>query len=339
LKRRREPSTTVSRALRLPLLDVVGVTLLLMFAGWIVFVGAWTGRDPRPMASLVVVCGVTAFVSRSVTRRRDTLVPGVLLAVLMLAIVITWPEAIHRLFGLTGYANANGALYVVGVGAACLIALRTCDRRVKMGSVAAALALAALPWTFAADAAAINALLVLAVAVVLVARDRPPRAVVPLSVLVAALALVATVAAGVLYTGSGDGEGAGRLTERRLVLWSDAVDLLSTHPVLGVGPGGFAPSSPTALSDRDAQWAHHALLQVGAETGIPGLFLLVGILGWAFAWLRRSSGRRGSALATVVLALTIAHASIDFIWHYAAVPIALAALVGAGATAGPPSKA
>jgi O-antigen ligase len=334
LNRRRAPSKTASRALGVPLLDVVGVTLLLVFAGWILLVGAWTGRDPWPMASLVGACGVTAFASRSVTRRWNTLVPGLLLAVLMAAIVITWPEAIHRLFGLTGYSNANGALYVVGVGAACLVALRNRTRFVRLGAVAAGLTLATLPWAFAADAAAGNALLVLAVTAALFARDRTPRLLVPLSVLVAAFVLVATVAAGVLYTGNGDGDGAWQLTERRLVLWSDAVDLLSSHPVIGVGPGGFAQSSPTALSDRDARWAHHALLLVGAETGIPGLLLLLGVLGWAFAWLRQDGDHRGSALATVVLALTIAHASIDFIWHYAAVPTALAALVGAGATAG-----
>jgi hypothetical protein len=34
------------------------------------------------------------------------------------------------------------------------------------------------------------------------------------------------------------------------------------------------------------------------------------------------------------LALSIAHASIDFVWHYPAVTMALAALVGAGASAG-----
>jgi hypothetical protein len=106
----------------------------------------------------------------------------------------------------------------------------------------------------------------------------------------------------------------------------------------GFDPSRAADLSPTTLRDRDVRWAHRAPLQVGAETGLVGLVLFLGILSWAFAWLQQGSGRRGGALAMAVLASGSAHASIDFVWHYPAATRALAALVGAGATAGQPSR-
>ena len=320
---------------RVQALDVVGVMLIVMFVGWVLLVGAATGRDPRPMASLVVLCGVTAFVARSVTRRWNTLVPGTLLAVLMGTIVVTWPEAIHPTFGLTGYSNANGALYVVGVGMAGLLVMRSRSPGIRLAAVIAGFLLVSLPWLFSSNMASVSAVVVVAVTGWLFsARAQAPPSVLLHSVLLVALVMLATGLAGVFYDGDGRGDGGWRLTERRLVLWSESVEMLAAQPMSGVGPGGFAELSSTALRDPDARWAHNTPLQVGAETGFPGLMLFLAILGWAFVWLARGSGRRGGALASLVLALSAAHASIDFVWHLPAVPVALAALVGAGASAG-----
>ena len=315
--------------------DVIGAMLIVMLIGWILLVGAATGRDPRPMASLVALCGVTAFVARSITRRWNTFVPATLLTVLMGAIVVTWPAAIHPTFGLTGYANANGALYVIGVGTAGLLVMRSGSAKVRFAAVTAGFVLAILPWLFTSNMASASAVIVVSVTGwLLVTRDQALPSVLLHSVLLVALVMLATGLAGVFYGGDGRGDGGWRLTERRLVLWSESVEMLAAQPMTGVGPGGFAGLSPTALRDSDARWAHHTPLQMGAETGLPGLLLFLGILVWAFVWLARGSGRRGGALASLVLALSAAHASIDFVWHLPAVPLALAALVGAGASAG-----
>ena len=331
---RKEPAT-LSPSRSVQALDVVGVTLAMIFVGWDLVVGAATGRDPRPMASLVVLCGVTAFVARSVTRRWNTLVPGTLLVVLIGTIVVTWPEAVHPRFGLTGYSNANGALYVVGVGMAGLVVMRSRSPSVRLAAVIAGSLLVLLPWLFSANMASASAVVVAVVtAWLVVARDRALPSVLMHSVLLVAVVVLATGLAGLFYGGDGRGDGGWRLTERRLVLWSESVEMLVDQPVTGVGPGGFAELSSTALRDPDARWAHNTPLQVGAETGLPGLLLFLGLLGWAFVWLARGSGRRGGALASLVLALSAAHASIDFVWHLPAVPVALAALIGAGASAG-----
>jgi O-antigen ligase len=332
---RREQPTTLSAPGGVRVVDVVGVMLILTFAGWILLVGTWTGRDPRPMAGLVILCGVTAFVCRSVTRRWVTLVPGTFLIVLMGAIVVTWPQAIHPTFGLTGYSNANGALYVVGVGMAGLLVMRARSPAARIAAVIAAIVLVTLPWLFSADTASASVVVVVAVTGWLfVARDQALPSVLLHSMLLVALVILATGLAGVFYSGDGRGDGGWRLTERRLVLWSESAEMLAAQPLTGVGPGGFAELNPTALRDPDARWAHHTPLQVGAETGLPGLLLFLGILVWAFVWLERGSGRRGGALASLVLALSAVHASIDFVWHVPAVPLALAALIGAGASAG-----
>ena len=155
--------------------DVIGAMLIVMLIGWILLVGAATGRDPRPMASLVGLCGVTAFVARSITRRWNTVVPATLLTVLMGAIVVTWPAAIHPTFGLTGYANANGALYVIGVGTAGLLVMRSGSAKVRFAAVLAGFVLAILPWLFTSNMASASAVIVVAVSGWLfTARDQAP---------------------------------------------------------------------------------------------------------------------------------------------------------------------
>ncbi len=56
----------------------------------------------------------------------------------------------------------------------------------------------------------------------------------------------------------------------RLELWNIAMDLIPSHPILGVGPNNFifyAPNSP-----------HNAYLQIASEVGVPALLVYV-------AWL------------------------------------------------------
>jgi O-antigen ligase/Tfp pilus assembly protein PilF len=76
----------------------------------------------------------------------------------------------------------------------------------------------------------------------------------------------------------------------RFVAWQLAATIMAKHPLLGVGPGnwrivapgyGFFPllfqGKPVAAPDH----VHNLYLQVGAETGVPGLLLYLGI--WASA--------------------------------------------------------
>lgn len=320
-------------------LDTVGALLFAALASWTIVAAFVAGRSPGPLAILVLATGCVAFVTRRLTRAFGEFLPLSLVVVLLVAIVATWPQAIHRTSGLLGYSNANGALFALGVGAACLLVLRTRRLTLRILGALSAVALSVLPWLFAADAAAGSAIAVMAAAVILVVRQHPPRWLVPLTAVLAVVALVATIAAGLMYRGDGEGDGGWGLTERRLVLWRDATMMIRDAPVLGVGPGGFAEVSPTAQRDRDASWAHHEPLQIGAETGVPGFLLLLAIFVWALVWLDRGSGQRGAALASVILAISFTHATIDYVWHFPAVPLFLAAILGIGATAGRADRA
>jgi len=86
----------------------------------------------------------------------------------------------------------------------------------------------------------------------------------------------------------------------RMKTWERGLGYMASHPVLGVGAGNFAVAegtiSPLArLQERGirVRWgaAHNSFLQVGAELGIPGLLLFIGLIATAFTSLRRVARR------------------------------------------------
>jgi len=90
----------------------------------------------------------------------------------------------------------------------------------------------------------------------------------------------------------------------RLKIWSRGLNYMLDNPLFGVGPGNFqaAEGQLSEFADRQqfgvgVRWnaAHNTFVQIGAETGIPGLLLFVALLVSAFAALRRS--RHDSTLA------------------------------------------
>lgn len=68
----------------------------------------------------------------------------------------------------------------------------------------------------------------------------------------------------------------------RPITWREAVRQFTLHPVLGNGPGSFstlAAESPSVIQFAPRLHAHNALLHLGAETGVVGLFAGVGFAG------------------------------------------------------------
>src|SRR2546425_656076 len=97
----------------------------------------------------------------------------------------------------------------------------------------------------------------------------------------------------------------------RLKIWERGVGYMTSHPLLGVGASNFQVAegtiSPLArLQARGigVRWgaAHNSFIQAGAELGIPGLLLFVGLIASTFASLRRVARR---ALRTDPSALTV----------------------------------
>ncbi|CCH33201.1 O-antigen ligase family protein [Actinosynnema sp. NPDC047251] len=109
---------------------------------------------------------------------------------------------------------------------------------------------------------------------------------------------------------------AGTNVDTRELRWQAAARMLTEHPVLGVGPGGFrggyAAASHNAEVDEQTPVAHNMYLEVAAELGLPGFGLFAGLLAVAAvsservlrAGARRPMAAAQASLIAVVVAST-----------------------------------
>lgn len=105
-----------------------------------------------------------------------------------------------------------------------------------------------------------------------------------------------------LFTDAGSGVSA----NGRDVLWSDAIESFRAHPVVGLGTGGFESVQPVE------RYPHNLILEVGAELGIVGLVLLVGILAAGVGYLRKA-WRTGQERIRIEVALVAALLTAAFV--------------------------
>lgn len=77
--------------------------------------------------------------------------------------------------------------------------------------------------------------------------------------------------------GSGD---MGSLEARRDLL-KDSLVIMASHPIFGIGPGNFASFT------QSWRVAHNTYAELGAETGLPGLFLFLLMLGLTLRKVKR----------------------------------------------------
>ncbi len=121
------------------------------------------------------------------------------------------------------------------------------------------------------------------------------RALAPLAVAAAALVLVSLGVPELRHRILGHA-GLSQATGGRSKLVSHGVELFLHHPLVGVGTGGFAQSykQETHLKGTTkAAASHDAPITVAAETGLPGLALLLWVLGLVFTVPYR--GNRGES--------------------------------------------
>ena len=59
----------------------------------------------------------------------------------------------------------------------------------------------------------------------------------------------------------------------RIEVWKRGVNIMMTHPILGVGVGNFYTAEGYSHMDIGGKWssAHNSFLEIGAELGFPGL--------------------------------------------------------------------
>jgi putative inorganic carbon (HCO3(-)) transporter len=130
-----------------------------------------------------------------------------------------------------------------------------------------------------------------------------------------------------------------RNIDTRLLRWQAALRMFGQHPVLGVGPGGFrseyAGASHLAELDIPAQQsvAHNMYLEVGAELGVIGLVVILGLLATAFiaaeVALRHGADRRvvvgvqASLIGFVVAAFFLSEQYFFSVWSMIAIACAI----------------
>ncbi|NJP43877.1 O-antigen ligase family protein [Actinacidiphila epipremni] len=317
--------------------DAAGIVVLSCASVWALVAAA--GRPARPEGTLLAVLAVTAgyALGRILGSLLPALAPGVA-AGAVLALVLGPPG---RLAGRPdapplGYPNADAALLVLAVGAACCAAwaVRGTALRAALLAVGAGAAVAALALGSAAGFAAGVAIVLCSLAAARM-RHRLPALV--------CLALAAAVAVGVSWSVAVGALPAGlsasltgQLTQPRVNLWHQAVTLAGHHPLRGVGPDRFADeAAPAADLTPAAPSPQSAPLQLAAEQGIPGVALLAVSFGWLLTALWRSP-RPTPVVLTAAATLTglAMLATVDHVLSYAAVTAGAGFLAGV-ATARP----
>ena len=69
--------------------------------------------------------------------------------------------------------------------------------------------------------------------------------------------------------------------QHRIEMWARGIEMVTTYPVLGVGKGAFASYTKSLI-------AHNSGIEIAGETGLPGLFLWIGIIYLGFRNLLRA---------------------------------------------------
>lgn len=308
--------------------DLLGAAVLVCCVVWSLISAA--GRAARPEGVLLALLAVAA--GYAAGRIAGALLPVAAPAVMAAAVTAAMTALPGGLSGEPtapplGYANANAALLTLGAGAACCAAwaARSGLVRLALRLLAASLAGISLALGSLAGCAASVGVLLCSLAA---ARMR--RRLLGL----AGLALCSLIVVGgtvAMATGSAPGGSSlkAQLTERRVDLWGDAVEMARREPLRGVGPDRFGELSPVAAGDADTRKPHSAALQQAAEQGLPGAALLGAAYLWTLLALWRSP-RPTPVVLTAGAALTglAVQASVDYVLSYAAVTAGAGLLAG-----------
>lgn len=123
-------------------------------------------------------------------------------------------------------------------------------------------------------------------------------------------------------------------SEFRVLTWKGAAGMAEANPVIGTGIGTFGSAFSRYAVAGWTGAAHNAYLQTAAETGLPGLILLLIPLGMSAALLwraKRNANPWTALLAVAALAALIAaaaHNLVDYGWTVWAPSAVMWALVG-----------
>jgi hypothetical protein len=112
-------------------------------------------------------------------------------------------------------------------------------------------------------------------------------------------------------------------------VWRSAIDAFEAHPFDGIGAGAWEFWWNRHATDSEfVRDTHNLWLENMAELGLPGLLLMIAVVGsalWVGFVVRRRARRAGSAgAAAAMLAVFIVyllHASVDWMWESTATTV------------------
>jgi O-antigen ligase len=313
---------------------LLGGASLLGAVGWSLWSAATAGGDPTPFVALAIGAAGALILGRILSASRLWVTPAVVVissvsVATLSASALLSPAPIS---GPLGYANAKAAFFVQAAAAALMLAVTA------PGFISRLIGAVGYP-LFGVIASASGS--VTATAVVLLpcvglaggVGSRVARSLIATFAVLFLLSQAASLALAARFSPGGlegpiDRFAQNLLDRRRVSLWSDALVLMTDHPVTGVGPGRFAEFRTTAPTDPDARWAHHEFLQLGAEIGLPGYLLALAVFVAGFGWLWGRADAVAAVAAGAMAAIGI-HASLDYVLHFPLVPLAAAGLLGA----------
>ena len=322
-----------------PRVERVGLSLAAAFVLWTGFVALLSHRSPRGAVSTVLLSVAAYTLGRTGTKFvASWLIPAVIM-VFAYAVFIESPSGtLSNLSsrGFLGYANAKAAFFIQAAFATALIAAGVRSPVVTLLSLPAIALFVMVPVHARSLGGFISSVLLIPGLVVAVI-GKGARAAIALGAVVALAGISTSVVLAREFAGdhapARSAKLAARVDEGRAAVWADAYRLLQDHPLLGVGPGGFAENSPTAVEEPDLRWAHNEFLQQGAETGLLGFALLVGLIVWLF-WRLWSMGSAPAAVAALAVSSLVIHACAEYLFHFPLLPATTAALAGSASILG-----
>jgi len=324
-------------------LDLVGIWLFAAALTWPLLSASVAGGDPLAAIRYLGVGSGAVLVGRLLGSISRAIFPASLVVV-SFALIVLFPGQIFSgdpVGGPWETSSATGAFYVQGAVAGLMLAVRPRQLPLRILGVTAAIVFGVVPFVARARAAAIL-LLVLGIPAILARSTSARRFLVTAYGAIFAAVLVATVLLGATFTGEDrvgvvDQTVDATLTIRRPVLWQDALFMMTSNPITGVGPGLFHTYSGEVNKYRERYpWergqghAHNVFLQLGAETGIPGFLLLTALFAWGFVRIRVLAAPDAMAvMGAVALAAVGIQSCISNVLASRAVSAATWGLVGA----------
>jgi O-antigen ligase len=227
-----------------------GFFLLAALVSWIFLSAFVSDRDGGRAVASILLWAATFWVARQVGRLSGWVVPTAAAGGAALLALHAGQSLLYRPLGNPfGYSNAIGSFYMLSAAAAVMAAVRL-PPAARPPLLLLAVGFAAVPWLNDTTTATV---LVLLLPFVLLAGSRTAvrRLVVGGSSLFL-LAFSTTIVLGLGY-GVYPRDGVTQrvidatISDTRPRLYREALSIMASKPLAGVGPGGFAQTSPTAL--------------------------------------------------------------------------------------------